>query len=67
MEANAVIEAIFTLKNIAIYFFVINILAFLAMAWDKHEAKVGDWRIKGAIFIGVTWRWNWRNSWNVHF
>ena len=53
MEANAVIEAIFTLKNIAIYFFVINILAFLAMAWDKHEAKVGDWRIseKGLFLL----------------
>lgn len=53
MEANAVIEAIFTLKNIAIYFLVINILAFLAMAWDKHEAKVGDWRIseKGLFLL----------------
>ena len=55
MEANAVIEAIFTLK-ISQYIFCNKYISILAMAWDKHEAKVGDWRIslKGAIFIGVT-------------
>lgn len=36
---------ILTGKNILIYFIAINIIAFLVMGYDKHEAKVGHWRI----------------------
>lgn len=54
IDFNELIAAIFTTKNIIIYLVVINILTFLAMWWDKHEAKVGDWRIsEKALFILV--------------
>ena len=51
---NDLMQAIFTTRNIIIYLVVINIFTFLAMWWDKHEAKVGDWRIsEKALFILV--------------
>lgn len=54
IDFNELIAAIFTTRNIIIYLVVINILTFLAMWWDKHEAKVGDWRIsEKALFILV--------------
>lgn len=54
IDFNELMQAIFTTKNIIIYLVVINILTFLAMWWDKHEAKVGDWRIsEKALFILV--------------
>lgn len=54
IDANELFQAIFTVKNIVIYLIVINILTFIAMWWDKHEAKVGDWRIsEKALFILV--------------
>ena len=31
--------------KILIYILVINIIAFLLMGYDKHEAKKGNWRI----------------------
>lgn len=40
------------LKNILIYFLVMNIITFLLMGYDKHEAKVNQWRIsKKALFL----------------
>ena len=33
------------IKNILIYFIVVNILGFLAMGIDKWKAKRGSWRI----------------------
>ena len=45
IDLNEFIKAAFTPKNIIIYLLVINLLTFAAMWWDKHEAKVGDWRI----------------------
>ena len=40
------------LKNILIYFFVMNIITFLLMGYDKHEAKVNQWRIsEKALFL----------------
>ena len=51
---NEIVGAIFTMKNIIIYLIIINILTFLAMWYDKHEAKKGDWRIsEKALFILV--------------
>lgn len=45
IDFNLLAEAIFTPKNIAIYLLVVNLLTFLIMWWDKHEAKLGDWRV----------------------
>lgn len=54
IDANTLLQAIFTTKNIIIYIIAINLLAFIAMWWDKHEAKRGDWRIsEKALFILV--------------
>lgn len=40
------------LKNILIYFLVMNIITFLLMGYDKHEAKVNQWRIsEKALFL----------------
>lgn len=40
------------LKNILIYFLVMNIITFLLMGYDKHEAKVNQWRIsERALFL----------------
>lgn len=40
------ISQIFSIRNIIIYFFIINIIAFFAMWIDKSKAKRGSWRIK---------------------
>jgi len=40
------ISQIFSIRNIIIYFFIINIIAFFAMWIDKSKAKRGLWRIK---------------------
>lgn len=45
INIEQLIQAIFTIKNIVIYLLAINIITFLIMWWDKHEAKVGDWRV----------------------
>ena len=37
---------IFTIKNILIYFLIINLISFLVMYVDKRKAKWGKWRIK---------------------
>lgn len=53
-DYNALLELIFTPKNIAIYLLVINLMAFLGMWWDKKSAKKGDWRIsEKGLFIVV--------------
>lgn len=39
-------KEIFSLQNIIIYLFVINIITFLAMGIDKWKAKRNHWRIK---------------------
>ena len=47
-----IINTLFTFKNIVIYFIVINIVTFFTMWYDKHEAKIGHWRIsEKALFI----------------
>lgn len=53
-DYNALLELIFTPKNIAIYLLVINLMAFLGMWWDKRSAQKGDWRIsEKGLFIMV--------------
>ena len=39
------INSIFTTQNILIYILIINVITFLMMWFDKHEAKIGDWRV----------------------
>ena len=54
IDLNEFVKAVFTIKNIIIYLLAINILTFIAMLWDKHEAKMGDWRIsEKALFLLV--------------
>ena len=46
------IEEIFTLKNIIIYLFAINIFGFFIMWLDKQKAKKGKWRIpENTLFL----------------
>lgn len=43
---------IFSIKNILIYFIIINIIGFLIMLIDKRKAEKGKWRIpEKTIFI----------------
>ena len=50
-----IINAIFTTKNIIIYLIVINVITFLVMLYDKHEAKINQWRIseKGLFILSL--------------
>lgn len=43
---------IFTLKNIIIYFIIINLIGFYVMWSDKRRAKWGKWRIpENTLFL----------------
>ncbi|MBQ9658859.1 MAG: DUF1294 domain-containing protein [Clostridia bacterium] len=45
-------EQILTIKNILIYFIIINCIGFLSMLIDKQKAKKGAWRIpEKTLFI----------------
>ena len=48
------IQELFTVKNIIIYFVIINILGFLIMYIDKQKAKKGKWRIPEKTLFIVT-------------
>ena len=45
LNFNTFLNALLTPTNILIYIIVINLLTFIIMWWDKHEAKMGDWRV----------------------
>ena len=62
-------EKICTIKNIIIYLLSINIIAFLAMGWDKWKAKKGHWRTqeKTLLTLVILGGGIGRNSWNVYF
>lgn len=66
---NASMADIFTVKNVIIYFIVINIIGFLIMYIDKQKAKKGKWRIQEkTLFIITALRWRDRNNcWYVYF
>ncbi len=54
IDTTRFLSELFTIKNIIIYLIVINLITFITMWWDKHEAKMGDWRIsEKALFILV--------------
>lgn len=47
-------QEIFTVKNIIIYFIIINLLGFLIMYIDKQKAKKGHWRIPEKTLFIIT-------------
>lgn len=47
-------EEIFTMQNIIIYFFAINIFGFFIMWLDKQKAKKGKWRIPEKTLFIIT-------------
>lgn len=47
-------QEIFTVKNIIIYFIIINLLGFLIMYIDKQKAKKGHWRISEKTLFIIT-------------
>ena len=47
-------QEIFTVKNIIIYFVIINLLGFLIMYIDKQKAKKGHWRIPEKTLFIIT-------------
>ena len=69
MDWQAVFSEIFTVKNILLYLLAINVFTFLTMWYDKHEAKINQWRVsEGFLFTLVLLRRrNWWNCWNVYF
>lgn len=55
MFENAInINEIFTIKNIIIYFIIINLLGFFIMWLDKYKAKNGRWRIPEKTLFIIT-------------
>lgn len=55
MLENAItINEIFTIKNIIIYFIVINLFGFFIMWLDKRKAEKGAWRIPEKTLFIVT-------------
>ena len=70
MPGNAItIQEIFSIRNIIIYFVVINIIGFLIMLIDKQKAKKGAWRIpeKTIFIITALGGRNWNYCRNVYF
>ena len=66
MNWQEVFNQIFTVKNILLYLLGINIFTFLTMWYDKHEAKINQWRVsEGFLFLLVLLRW--RNWWNSRY
>ena len=51
---NTSIQDIFTIKNIIIYFLIINLIGFLVMYIDKQKAKKGKWRIPEKTLFIIT-------------
>ena len=45
-------EKVFSIQNIVLYLLIINIITFLTMWYDKHQAKKNNWRVsEKALFI----------------
>lgn len=42
---------IFSIRNIAIYLIIINLVGFLSMLIDKKKAERGSWRIKESTLL----------------
>lgn len=46
-------EEIFNLRNLVIYFILINLIAFFSMYLDKRKAKKHRWRISENTLMGL--------------
>lgn len=51
---NLQIQEIFEIKNIILYFLIINLIGFLVMFIDKEKAKKGKWRIPEKTLFIIT-------------
>ena len=51
---NISIQEIFSIKNIIIYFIIINLIGFLIMYIDKRKAKKGKWRVPEKTLFIIT-------------
>lgn len=54
VENTINIGDIFTVKNIIIYFIIINLFGFFIMWLDKQKAKKGSWRIPEKTLFIIT-------------
>jgi len=54
LENTVGINEIFTVKNIIIYFILINLFGFFIMWLDKRKAKKGKWRIPEKTLFIIT-------------
>ncbi len=54
LENTININEIFTIKNIIIYFIIINLIGFFIMWLDKNKAKKGRWRIPEKTLFLIT-------------
>lgn len=48
------IQNIFTIQNIILYFVIINIIGFFIMWLDKRKARKGSWRIPEKTLFLIT-------------
>ncbi len=53
-EQTIMIQNIFTVKNIILYFIIINLFGFFIMWLDKKKAKKGAWRIPEKTLFIIT-------------
>lgn len=54
MQTNINLQELFTIKNIILYFIIINLIGFFIMWLDKRKAKKGKWRIPEKILFIIT-------------
>ncbi|MCI8444197.1 MAG: DUF1294 domain-containing protein [Clostridia bacterium] len=54
MQNITTLQEIFTIRNIIIYFIMINLLGFFMMWLDKRKAKKGVWRIPEKTLFIIT-------------
>lgn len=54
LENTININEIFTVRNVIIYFVIINIVGFFIMWLDKYKAKKGKWRIPEKTLFIIT-------------
>lgn len=54
MQNITTFQEIFTIRNIIIYFIMINLLGFFMMWLDKRKAKKGAWRIPEKTLFMIT-------------
>ena len=54
MQTNINLQELFTIKNIILYFIIINLIGFFIMWLDKRKAKKGKWRIPEKTLFIIT-------------